>query len=53
LVSEVHEMKVISHDHNQVCIQRTTQSSLNRNFMKFMRKPQCTHCSKLWKIFFL
>ena len=50
LVSEVHEMKVINHDHNQVCIQRTTQISLNRNFVKFMHKPQCMHYNKLWKI---
>jgi len=25
MVSEEHEMKEINHDHNQVCIQRTTQ----------------------------
>ena len=47
LVSEVHEMKVINHDHNQVCIQRTTQISLNRNFVKFMHKPQCMRYNKL------
>ena len=46
LVSEVHKMKVINHDHNQVCIQRTTQISLNQNFVKFMHKPQCMHYNK-------
>jgi len=40
-------MKVIDHDHNQVCIQRTTQISLNRNVMKFMPKPQCMRYNKL------
>jgi len=36
LTFEVHEIKVITHDHNQVCIQRTTQNGLNQTFIKFM-----------------
>jgi len=41
-------MKVITH--NQVYMQRTTQNCLNQNFIKFMHKPRCTHCSQLWNI---
>jgi len=35
LISEIHEMKVVIHDHNQVCIWRTTQKG-NQNSIKSM-----------------
>jgi len=31
-------MKVVTYDHNQVCIWKTTQNGSNQNFIKFMHR---------------